>query len=114
MARPVRDPFANDPIPGQTTVEEQVAEVIEESGLDEFVPNQTKPRTANQRYGAAQAALRAAHPEEFQHLLERQYAADGLTYRVRRTAEERAALEQAEKRAKAQAKIDALRAEFDL
>ena len=88
------------------------------SGPDE-VTVETNPETgvtrnANQRYGAAMQALKAMFPDQFQQLLEQEYAKDGVAYKRRRTAEEREAAERETKRAAAQAKIDALRAEFGL
>lgn len=67
---------------------------------------------ANRLYGKAMTALREAHKDEFRDLLEKAYSDEGLTYRVRLTAEERAEKEAAERLAKAKAKADALRAEF--
>lgn len=106
MSKTAVDPFE---IEGQTTVEEQVEEVLTDEGTP-VAP--LGGRTANQRYGAAQRALREAYPEQFTYLLEQEYLKDGLEYRPRLTAEERARLEEQEKREKARAKIAAIRAEF--
>lgn len=71
-----------------------------------------KDNRANRLYGQAQAALREAHRDEFTALLKAAYEAEGLVYRPRLTAEERAVLAAEAKRAKAKAKMDALLAEF--
>lgn len=106
----VVDPFE---IEGQTTVEEQVEEALDGTEMSEGTPEAPLGgRTANQRYGAAQRALREAYPDQFTYLLQQEYLKDGLEYRPRLTAEERARLEEEEKRARAKAKIEAIRAEF--
>lgn len=63
-------------------------------------------------YGRAQTALRKAHEDEFRALLEAEYAKEGLEYRPRRSAEERAAVAEAEARAKAAARIRTLVEKF--
>ena len=63
-------------------------------------------------YAKATAILREKHREEFDSILTAQFAAAGMTYKRRKTAEEREA-EAAEARlAKARAKALALKAEF--
>jgi hypothetical protein len=59
-------------------------------------------------YGRAATALRKAHEDEFRALLEAEYTKEGLEYRPRRSAAERAAEEDAKAKAKAAAKIKAL------
>jgi len=65
---------------------------------------------SSKRYTRAVAALKAAHADEFQALMDAEYAKDGVV-RVRRlTPEERDAKTVAEAKAKAAAKVAELRA----
>ena len=71
-------------------------------------------------YGKATAALREAHREEFDALLEAEYEKAGLEVRRRLTADERAARDaakaaerEAKRQAKVAAKIAALNAELE-
>jgi hypothetical protein len=59
----------------------------------------------------AERQIIEAHRADFDSLLERLYTENGLSFRKRLTAEERAAKQAEEKRAKAKAKLDALLAE---
>jgi hypothetical protein len=97
----VFDPFAadEDQLEGQTTVDEQIED------------NDTT-RTPNQRYAAAEKELRKAHQDEFQALLEAEYAKDGVTYRPRLSAAERAARDEARKREAAAERIRKIKEQF--
>jgi hypothetical protein len=71
-----------------------------ENTVAQAVENDEKKLKA-QAYGAAEARLRKAHPEEFEQYRAEEYAARGLTYTRRATARE-----------KAEAQIKALLAEY--
>ena len=62
----------------------------------------------NKAYGKAMSRLREAHRDEFDALVMEEYEAVGLTYRKRATAEERAEREEAERTAKAKARLEKL------
>lgn len=66
----------------------------------------------NAAYGAAMQALKAAHPEEWETLYEKECANHGVVYKKRMTAEERQAQVEAEKLEKARAKVEALKAQY--
>lgn len=71
-----------------------------------------KGNDANRLYGQAQAILRDKYREEFNDILAGLWSAEGLVYKPRLTAEEKAAAKAEAARAKAQAKLDALLSEF--
>jgi len=76
--------------------------------------------TADQKAGRKEAYqealkdLREAHPEDWEKFYRTRLEARSLPFRTRLTAEERAAKEYEEKRAKARAQVEALVAEFHL
>lgn len=86
--------------------------VVDEAAEAEKAAAKEKQRTSNRLYTEATTELREAHKDEFQAILERRYAEAGLTYVRRLTAEERKAVVEAEKRAKAKAKLEALYEQF--
>ena len=66
----------------------------------------------NRRHTEAPRRLREAHREEFQEILTKVWAEDGLEYTPRLTAEERAEIEADQRRQKAKARMEKLLAEF--
>lgn len=66
----------------------------------------------NRRYTEATRRLREAHRQEFQEILTKVWAEDGLEYQPRLTAEERAEIEADLRRQKAEDKMKKLLAEF--
>ena len=68
----------------------------------------------NAAYAKALATLKANHEDEFQALYEAACGEFGIAYKRRLTAEEKAETVRAERLAKAQAKVAALKAEFGL
>lgn len=76
------------------------------------VETKTPKSPRNAAYGKALSALKAAHEDEFQTLYKVECDAAGIEYKVRLTAEQRAEKVQAEKIAKAKAKVAELVAQF--
>jgi colicin import membrane protein len=76
------------------------AETLEKTEVAEVTEEKAAPKGsfANKAYAAAEKALKDAHAEEFEALLQAEYDKAGKTRVKRRTAEERAA-EAAEKKA---------------
>ena len=82
-----------EPIPGQTTIEEQIKETEMRARMN----------LQNKAYGKATTKLRENHREEFEKLVTEEYAAVGLVFKKRKTAEERAEQERQERIERARA-----------
>lgn len=75
-------------------------------------PTDAPKNPRNAAYSLAERRLRDAHPDEFQALLKEETEKLGLVYKPRISAAEREQQRYLERKAKAQAKIDALIEEF--
>lgn len=89
--------------PGQTTIDEQIAEA---NG------SPTRGSLLNAAYTKAGARLREAHREEFDTYLREEYAARGVAHRRRLSKEEREAQEAAVKMEKAKDALAKILKEF--
>ncbi len=88
---------AEEPLPGQTDIDEQI-KAAQEQAVE-------RGKRQNAAYSRASTRLRQAHRDEFDGYLAEEYAARGMVYRRRLTPEERAEAEKQERLAKAHRQV---------